>query len=218
MDPILGQIILWPIPWVPTGWALCDGSLLAINQNQALYTLLGNYFGGDGQQTFALPDLRTRFPMGAQGMTGIAQKGGATTASMSGASGVGSVTIGVNNLPAHSHGAAFTGAAVASISVAVPVDAVGAAMDSVPGPGKVLGCVTGGLTPPKLYATDTATTTLRPFDVALPAAAGTIAVSTTGAGQPLPLQVALSGAIGTMPPYSTLNFIIATQGIYPSRP
>ena len=74
MDPILGQIILWPIPWVPIGWALCDGSLLAINQHQALYTLLGNYFGGDGQQTFALPDLRNRFPMGAQGMTGIAQK------------------------------------------------------------------------------------------------------------------------------------------------
>lgn len=218
MDPILGQIILWPIPWVPIGWALCDGSLLAINQNQALYTLLGNYYGGDGQQTFALPDLRNRFPMGSQGMTGIAQKGGATTASMSGASGAGSVTIGVNNLPAHSHGAAFTGAAAASISVAVPVDAVGAAVDSVPGPGKVLGCVTGGLTPPKLYATDTATTTLRPFDVALPAAAGTIAVSTTGAGQPLPVQVALTGAIGTMPPYTTLNFIIATQGIYPSRP
>ncbi|MEM8510801.1 microcystin-dependent protein [Massilia sp. MP_M2] len=218
MDPILGQIILWPVPWVPLGWALCDGSLLPINQNQALYTLLGNYFGGDGQQTFALPDLRGRFPMGAQGVTNIAQKGGAATANMSGASGVGSVTIGVNNLPAHSHGAAFTGAAAASVSVAVPIDAVGAATDSVPGPGKVLGCVTGGLTPPKLYTTDTATSTLLPFDVALPAAAGTIAVSTTGAGQPLPVQVALSGAIGTVPPYTTLNFIIATQGIYPSRP
>ncbi len=218
MDPILGQIILWPIPWVPIGWALCDGSLLAINQHQALYTLLGNYFGGDGQQTFALPDLRNRFPMGAPGMTGIAQKGGAATANMSGASGAGSVTIGVNNLPAHSHGAAFTGAAAASVSVAVPVDAVGPATDSVPGAGKVLGCVTGGITPPKLYATDAATSTLRPFDVALPAAAGTIAVSTTGAGQPLPVQVALSGAIGTVPPYTTLNFIIAMQGIYPSRP
>ena len=218
MDPILGQIILWPIPWVPRGWALCDGSVLPINQNQALYTLLGTYFGGDGQQTFALPDLRSKFPMGAQGSSAIAQKGGAATANMSGATGVGSITIGVNNLPAHSHDATFTGGAAATVSVAVPIDAVGPATDAVPGPGKVLGSVTGGLTPPKLYTSDAATSTLKPFDVALPAAAGTVGVTDTGAGQPLPVQVSLSGAIGTVPPYTTLNFIIATEGIYPSRP
>lgn len=218
MDPILGQIILWPIPWVPRGWALCDGSLLPINQNQALYTLLGTYFGGDGQQTFALPDLRNKVPMGTQTMNAIAQKGGATTASLTGATGVGSVTIGLNNLPAHSHEATFTGAAAATLSVAVPIDAVGPATDTIPGPGKVLGSVTGGLTPPKLYTSDAATSTLKPFDVTLPAAAGTVTVNNTGAGQPLPVQVSLGGTIPTVPPFTTLNFIIATEGIFPSRP
>jgi microcystin-dependent protein len=218
MDPILGQIILWPIPWVPRGWALCDGSLLPINQNQALYTLLGTYFGGDGQQTFALPDLRNKVPMGTQTMNAIAQKGGATTASLTGATGVGSVTIGLNNLPAHSHEATFTGGAAATLSVAVPIDAVGPASDTVPGPGKVLGSVTGGLTPPKLYSSDAATSTLKPFDVTLPAAAGTVTVTNTGAGQPLPVQVSLDGTIPTVPPFTTLNFIIATEGMFPSRP
>jgi len=218
MDPILGQIILWPVPWVPRGWALCDGSLLSINQYQALYSLIGTYYGGDGQQTFALPDLRSKFPMGAAAATGIAQRGGSDKASMTGASGVGSITIGVNNLPAHSHEATFTGGASATVSVAVPVDGVGPATDTIPGVGKVLGSVTGGLTPPKLYTTDAATSTLKPFDVTLPAASGAVAVGNTGAGQPLPVQVSLSGAIGTVPPFMTLNFIIALDGIYPSRP
>lgn len=218
MDPILGQIILWPVPWVPRGWALCDGTLLPINQNQALYTLLGTYFGGDGQQTFALPDLRNKFPMGTQAMGAIAQKGGAATANLNGATGAGSVTIGVNNLPAHTHGATFTGAAAATASVAVPVDPVGPASDSVPGTNKVLGSVAGGLTPPRLYTADAATSTLKPFDVTLPSAAGTVAVANTGGGQPLPVQVGLSGAVATVPPFTTLNFIIAVEGIYPSRP
>lgn len=217
MDPILGQIIMWPVPWVPRGWALCDGSLLPISQNQALFTLLGTYYGGDGNQTFALPDLRNRFPMGSQAMNAVAQKGGSTTANLTGASGVGSVTIGVGNLPAHSHEATFTGAA-ATVSVAVPVDSKGPATDTTPGPTKVLGTMSGGLTPNKVYTTDAASGTLKPFDVTLPAASGTIAVTNTGAGQPLPVQVSLSGAVGTVPPFMSLNFIIAVEGVYPSRP
>ena len=57
MEPILGSILLVPFAWVPRGWLSCDGRLLSITQNAALYSLLGAQFGGDGLTTFALPKL-----------------------------------------------------------------------------------------------------------------------------------------------------------------
>lgn len=218
MDPILGQIILWPAPWVPDGWALCDGRQLAIQQNQALFSLIGTTYGGNGQTTFALPDLRTRFPMGSQAMNQVGMQGGSNTANLAGAMGVGSVTIGVNNLPAHNHGAAFTPGPNTAARVAVPADSEGASASNAPGPNMVLGTVSAGALQAKVYSSDAPNTTLAPFNVEVPASTGSVAVDNTGGGQPLPVQVSLSGAIGTVPPYTTLNFIIALQGVYPSRP
>ncbi len=63
MDPILGQIQLFPYTFAPLNWTLCDGRLLQINQNSALYSLIGVTFGGDGRTTFALPDLRNANPL-----------------------------------------------------------------------------------------------------------------------------------------------------------
>src|SRR6266704_6463288 len=63
-DPFLGQIILVPYNFAPQGWAFCEGQLLPINQNQALFALLGTAYGGDGRTTFALPDLRDRTVIG----------------------------------------------------------------------------------------------------------------------------------------------------------
>lgn len=62
-EPFLGQIAVFPFNFAPTGWALCNGQLLPINQNQALFALLGTTYGGDGVSTFALPDLRGRVPV-----------------------------------------------------------------------------------------------------------------------------------------------------------
>ena len=62
-DPFLGQIMMFAGDYAPRGWAFCDGQMLQINQYQALYAILGTRFGGDGRTTFALPDLRGRFPM-----------------------------------------------------------------------------------------------------------------------------------------------------------
>ena len=62
-DPILGQITIFAGDFAPRGWAFCDGQLLQISHYQALYSLLGTRFGGDGRTTFALPDLRGRVPM-----------------------------------------------------------------------------------------------------------------------------------------------------------
>ncbi len=60
MDPILGQIITFAGNFTPQGWALCDGSLLPIAQNTALFSILGTVYGGDGVQTFGLPKLEAR--------------------------------------------------------------------------------------------------------------------------------------------------------------
>lgn len=63
-DPFLGMIALFGFGFPPRGWAVCDGSLLSIAQNTALFSLLGTTYGGNGQTTFALPDLRSRVPLG----------------------------------------------------------------------------------------------------------------------------------------------------------
>ncbi|GAC1412470.1 MAG: hypothetical protein NVSMB49_29330 [Ktedonobacteraceae bacterium] len=60
--PLLGQIVLFPYNFAPQGWATCEGQLLPIPQQTALFSLLGTNFGGDGQTTFALPDLRGKAP------------------------------------------------------------------------------------------------------------------------------------------------------------
>jgi microcystin-dependent protein len=64
MDPILGTIVMFSGSFAPRGWAFCDGSLLSIGTNTALFSIIGNTYGGDGKTTFALPDLRGRVPLG----------------------------------------------------------------------------------------------------------------------------------------------------------
>ncbi|CEO97090.1 Phage tail collar domain-containing protein [Plasmodiophora brassicae] len=96
-DPFLGQITPFPYTFCPTGWHACDGTLLSISQNTALFSLLGTFYGGDGRSTFALPDLRGRFSLEAgQGpgtsLYDIGQAGGAST-----------VTLTSTQMPSHSH-------------------------------------------------------------------------------------------------------------------
>ena len=67
--PYLGELRIFSFSFAPKGWALCNGQLLPINQNQALFSLLGTVYGGNGQTTFALPDMRGRVPI-HMGITG----------------------------------------------------------------------------------------------------------------------------------------------------
>ena len=96
-EPFLGQVIIFAGTYAPQGWAMCNGQLLSIAQNTALYALLGTTYGGDGRTTFAVPDLRGRLPVGTGTGAGlppvnIGQSGGSTQ-----------VTLTTNNLPAHTH-------------------------------------------------------------------------------------------------------------------
>ena len=97
MDPFLGEIRLVPFAFAPKGWALCGGQLLPINQNQALFALLGTTYGGNGQTTFALPDLRGRVPLGA------GENPAGSNYQLGSAGGQETVKLAVAQLASHSH-------------------------------------------------------------------------------------------------------------------
>ncbi len=75
-DPFIAEMRIMPFGYAPRGWARCDGTTMAISQNQALFSILGTTFGGNGVQTFNLPDLRGRVPVGAGKSYQLGQTGG----------------------------------------------------------------------------------------------------------------------------------------------
>ena len=96
-EPFVGEIRMFAGNFAPRGWAFCDGQLLAVSQNDALFSLLGTIYGGDGRTTFGLPDMRGRIPIHAGSGPGLSPrrlgaKGGAEN-----------VTLTVNQLPSHTH-------------------------------------------------------------------------------------------------------------------
>src|SRR3954453_18765030 len=96
-EPFIGEIKLFAGNFAPRGYALCNGQLLAISQNPALFSILGTTYGGNGQTTFGLPDLRGRVPMHA------GQGPGLTPRSLGEQSGTETVTLLSTQMPAHSH-------------------------------------------------------------------------------------------------------------------
>jgi microcystin-dependent protein len=170
MEPLIGTIIQFAGNFAPRGWMLCDGTLLAISQNAALFSILGTTYGGDGVTTFALPDLRGRVCIH------VGQGPGLSPYSLGESGGTENVTLLVNNMPAHSH----------SYNAAETGDGVGAPN------GNAL-----GKTPANIYTTN-------PPNVAMNA----LAIGSTGGSQPFSVRQ----------PYLAINWLIATEGVYPSRP
>lgn len=102
-NPYVGEIRLFAGNFAPQGWLFCDGSLVAITENPTLFQLIGTTYGGDGQRTFALPDLRGRVPIHQGSGLVIGQSGGSET-----------VTLNTLQLPAHVHHEVGNGSASAS--------------------------------------------------------------------------------------------------------
>lgn len=171
-DQYLGEIRMFAGAFAPNGWLKCEGQTLPISQNPALFSLLGTTYGGNGITTFNLPDLRGRVPMHSGQGPGLSVR---TLGQMGGSE---SVTLTVNNLPAHSHS---LNANTAAGTTGVPT-------------GALLGN-SGALD--KEYVSGAPNTQL-----------STSSVGATGSNVP----------VSVMQPYTTVTFIIATQGIYPSQP
>ena len=93
MDPFVAEIRIFPFNFAPKGWAFCDGQLMAISENDTLFNLIGTTYGGDGQSTFALPNLQSRIPMHL----------GSTHNSLGESGGTESVTLTTQQIPIHTH-------------------------------------------------------------------------------------------------------------------
>jgi microcystin-dependent protein len=114
-EPFLGEIRNFGFTFAPRGWALCQGQLLSIQQNSALFSLLGTQYGGDGVTTFGLPDLRGRVSMG------FGQGPGLSNRTQGEVAGTETVTLTSNQLPGHSHTVAAASAATSkNPAAAVP--------------------------------------------------------------------------------------------------
>lgn len=182
--PYLGQISMFAGNFAPRGWAKCEGQLLAISQHQALFSLLGTIYGGDGRTSFALPDLRGRTPIGAGNGPGLTdhrqgQRGGTETNTMN--------TL---QMPQHNH---YTGGNI--LLDASP----GVRNTPIAGDVPSAASFTSGLSNTKVNSFGPPTTTVN--GQALP--------TTANAGGQQPQN--------NMQPYLSINYIIALEGIYPSR-
>jgi microcystin-dependent protein len=174
---MMGEIRMFSGTFAPRNWAFCNGQLLSIAQNSALFAILGTTYGGDGVNTFALPDLRGRVPVG----TGSAQGNTTQLGDMSGSS---SVTLNTAQLPSHVHTAPSPLASTAVGTLQEP------GASAVPA---------GSNQRNAQYAASGAANTQLPMSNAN--------TGITGSNQPISL----------MQPYLGMNFIIALEGIFPSR-
>ena len=167
----VGEVRIFAGDFAPNGWALCNGQLLPISQNTALFSLLGTAYGGDGQSTFALPDLRGRVPIQPGQGQGLSNRNRGE------AGGVEAHALTAPEIPAHTHSVGGSAANGASDSPA----------------GHVLARMPAAV-PQYGSSADT--------DLSADA------VEFSGGGQPHP----------NMQPYLTVTYIIARQGVFPSRP
>lgn len=214
MDFIMGGIINFGGNFAPKDWAFCMGQLIPISQNQALYAILGTTWGGDGRTNFALPDMRSRVPIGMGrgiGLTEVfqGQQRGSETH-----------TLNITEMPAHSHEATFTGtggggSATATATANVTVYGGGTA-DSPDPAGRYWGKdPKAGFTAVNAFSSSQGS----------PMASDAVEVDVTvnGGGGGITGGIVNVGVTGSDQPFSIkqpdlgMAYIIAMQGIFPSR-
>jgi microcystin-dependent protein len=213
-EPYLGEVRLVGFTFAPRGNSLCQGQIIAVQANTALFSLLGTSYGGNGQQTFGLPDLQGRVAVGAGNGAGLpvytlGEKAGNYQAQLT-----------INNLPSHTH-SATSGAgtlngtlsgATATGNISIPaLNTAGAT--NVPNPNRSLAA---SLATDPIYAPNP-NTTLAPFSASL-GVSGNVSIPVAQGGLPITVGATGSGIpVSTQPPFLAINYIIALQGIFPTR-
>jgi microcystin-dependent protein len=188
-NPFLGQIILVGFTFAPRGWAFCQGQLLSISQNTALFSLLGTTYGGNGTTTFALPDLRGRVPVG------FGQGPGLSNYDLGEVLGTENVVLLANQMPIHTHAISLSGLTATSHVKNAP----GNQQSPV---GNVPAVEAAGVT--ATYSDQAPDAIMGPGAVTV---GGTATAAAAGGSLP----------IGIVQPSLAMNYVIALQGIFPSR-
>ncbi len=193
MDGTIGEVRMFAGNFAPRAWAFCEGQLIAISQNTALFSILGTTYGGDGRTSFALPDLRGRVPISPGTGPGL------STRKLGQRSGLETNTMNVLQMPSHNH---YVNTSNATTITQVSIPAADSGADSNNPEDAYLAETTNG----KTYITGTPNTTLKTFN-SPGVIQGNLTTLATGANQP----------INNMQPFLGLNYIICMQGIFPSR-
>jgi len=201
MDQMLASIMIFAGNFAPRGWAFCDGQLLPISANTALFSLLGTTYGGDGRTTFALPDLRGRAPIGPRHGPGLSlyqlgERGGVET-----------VTLTQLQIPQHTHTASVTQSAGGTANGTINAGASGSTNNPA---GKFL-AQSGNIGPNQINIYGDAS------DV--PMAAGSVSVDMSSVPAPTVTNLPTGGSQWhtNVQPFLAINYIIALEGIFPSR-
>lgn len=198
MEVFLGTVQSFAFPFAPSGWSLCNGQLLNISQYNALYALLGVTYGGNGSQTFGIPNLQGRTLIGQGTGTNLTPR---VIGSYNGSE---TVNITVANLPAHTH--AVDGSAL-HVATTVNLASVATGPLTVPSPTNAfIGASGTGPGAASIYSTDQGAGPVALQGVSS-AVSGSTTAAPTGGGAPTP----------SMNPFLAINFSIALSGMFPSR-
>lgn len=205
MDPTLAEVRIFAGSYEPLAWQFCQGQLLSIAENTALYSLLGTMYGGNGQATFALPDLRGRVPVGTGSGPGL------PIVDIGEVWGKESTTITTSQMPAHNHvvvgsgSAPITGSITATMNVNTTAGAGADPENAFLGlDGSGSGLYAAAASSGNTMASDAVRLNTNSLAVNLN---GQVQIGAAGGSQPINL----------MQPFLVLNYIIAVEGIYPSR-
>lgn len=239
MDPMLGMIFMIPWNWAPNGYQLCQGQTINLQQYEALYSLMGTVFGGNGTTTFMLPNLQGRAPVG----TGRSPAG--TTYTLAASGGAELTTLSVSNMPVHNHAASFTPVLDQQIvtipgttgnlgvTASLPLGTANAGSATPTAGNNYLNGVSGNVS---INATTSRTVAFTgPFTSTEPAAGASLPATTSVTGNPstpastVTINAVTNGAVAvgqnggsspfsTMQPFLAMSFIIAMNGLYPDRP
>lgn len=193
MQPFLGEIRMFAGNFAPRGWAICAGQLIPISQNSALFSLLGTMYGGDGRTTFKLPDLRSRVPIG------VGQGPGLSNYQQGAIGGAEYITLTATQIPAHNH--SVSGGTVIGSGTMLAYSETGNSSDPS---GR------------RLANSGSFDTEYIDSGTSVPMAANSVEI----AGSVTGITTNLTGGSQehyNIQPFTTVQFIIAMQGLYPSR-